>query len=134
MSGDPRKLNDAAATALDGEGGAAFGEMSGRFGVRVGVARRPSSPVAPRRPARTASRQADPLVDVHFDGVNLIVTTETDDAGAEVSVEAAKLTLRSRLAPERNLTLPCRVKPDTLSVHTVNGILEATMAPVDFVG
>ncbi len=111
------------------EGRSPFDKTSGR----MGAARRPVSAVAPRRPMRAPDRQADPLVDVHFDGVHLIVTTEID-LGAEASVDDARLILRSATAPERILTWPCRVKPDSLRVRVVNGILEATMIPEDFAG
>lgn len=155
MIGDPRKLKGAAALseiverlksfgaevekALDGDGASTksfeadtpFGKMSGQFGVRMGAAKRPASSAPPRRPTRTPTKPMDPLVDVHFDGVSLIVTTETDDAGAEVIVEGAQLLIRSSRAPKRAVTLPCRVKPDTLKVSIVNGVLEATMAPED---
>jgi hypothetical protein len=151
LTGDPRKLKGAAALreivdrlktfgadvekALDGESDQTMSFLGdtpcGNMGVQRGGARRPSWPAPPRRPTRAPNRQADPLVDVHFDGVHLIVTTETGDAGAQVSVEETRLTLRSGVAPERIVTLPCRVKPDSLSVHIVNGVLEATMAPED---
>ncbi len=41
------------------------------------------------------------MVDVYFDGARLIVVTETDDAGAQVSVEETRFTLCSGLAPPR---------------------------------
>jgi HSP20 family molecular chaperone IbpA len=150
---DPRKLRGAAALneiverlktfgadvekALDGAANkqegfdieTPLGKMSGRMGVRVGPAMRPAA--APRKAARPATRAAEPLVDIHFDGEHLIVTTETDDPEAEVAVEGDRLSIRSARAPERVVTLPRRVKPETLSVSIVNGILEATMAPED---
>ena len=153
MIGDPRKLRGAAALteiverlknfgaevekALDGEGASTksfeadtpFGKMSGQFGLRMGAARRPASSAPPRRPTRTATRQPDPLVDVHFDGVSLIVTTEVDDPGAEVSAQGAQLFIRSARAPERVVALPRAVQPETLRVSIVNGVLEATMTP-----
>ena len=113
-----------------------MGKMSGRFGVRMGPAARPAAPgaSAARKPARPAPRTPDPLIDVHFDGVHLIVTTETDDALAEVAVAGDQLTIRARAAAERVIKLPCRVKEDSLSYGVVNGILEATMTPQDVVG
>ena len=109
-----------------------MGKMSGRFGVRMGPAAPKAS--AARKPARPAPRTPDPLIDVHFDGVHLIVTTETDDALAEVAVAGDQLTIRARAAAERVIKLPCRVKEDSLSYGVVNGILEATMTPQDVVG
>ena len=57
-----------------------MGKMSGRFGVRMGPAARPAAPgaSAARKPARPAPRTPDPLIDVHFDGVHLIVTQSAD--------------------------------------------------------
>ena len=152
---DPRKLTGAAAlaeiverlktfgaeveTALGGaapreesfEADTPFGKMSGSYGVRVGAAQRTPAARPARRTAKPASKIVEPLVDIHFDGVRLIVTTEADDPAATVRVEGASLSIQSARAPDRVLKLPCRVKPETLSVAIVNGVLEASMEPED---
>jgi len=151
MSRDPRKPTGAAAlteiverlTGLGAEvqkalekGGSreeafdvetTLGRMTGRMGVRVGPASRPASGAPRKRPSRPATKQSEPLVDVYFDGVNLVVTTETDDPEATAVIEGENLTIRSFRVAERSVPLPCPVQPDTLRFATVNGVLEATM-------
>jgi len=151
MTADPRKLKGAAALAeiverLTGLGAEVqkaletgtsredgfdvetpLGRMSGRFGVKVGPASARPPGAAPRRPARPATKTPEALVDVHFDGVTVVVTTETDDPAAQVSVDGQILKIRSARAAERSIGLPCRVQPNSLRVSLVNGVLEATL-------
>ena len=103
-----------------------LGRMSGRVGVRVGpLAGEKATPRA--APSRRAAKPAEPLTDIHDDGVCLVVTTETDDPAPEVRVEGETLRIASAKAPERTIALPVPVRPETLAVTVVNGVLEARM-------